>query len=47
VITVRLKSRKPQRKPDVWRTEIRVKKKNITKALRGLIQLVRKYEDLS
>jgi hypothetical protein len=50
VIVVRLKSRKKPRKPrkpDVWVTEIRVRDSKVTQALRELIRLVRKYEDLS
>jgi hypothetical protein len=47
VTTVRLRSRRPPRRPDVWVTEIRVKDRNTTRALRRLIELVRKYEDLS
>jgi hypothetical protein len=46
VTIVRLISRRPRR-PDVWRTEIRVKNRNVTQALRRLIKLVGRYEDLS
>jgi hypothetical protein len=44
---VRLKSARKPPKPDVWVTEIRVKDRKVSKALRDLIRLVRKYEDLS
>jgi hypothetical protein len=44
---VRLKSRRTPRKPDVWVTEIKVKDRKVTPALRRLIMLVRRYEDLS
>ena len=42
-----LKSARQPRKPDVWVTEIRVKDRNMSMALRRIIALVRKYEDLS
>jgi hypothetical protein len=44
---VRLKSTKKHPKPGVWVTEISVKDRKVTPALRKLIMLVRKYEDLS
>jgi len=44
---VRLKSKRKPRKPDVWVTEIRVRDSKVTPALRKLIALVRRYEDLS
>jgi hypothetical protein len=47
VIAVRLGSTRKPKKPDIWVTEIRVKDRNVTPALRRLIALVRKYEDLS
>ena len=43
---MRLKSKKIPKKPDIWITEIRVKDKNVSRALRDLIRLVRGYEDL-
>jgi hypothetical protein len=43
---VRLRSKRIPRRPDVWVTEIRVKDGKVTPALRKLIALVRKYEDL-
>ena len=43
---VKLKGRK-KGKADVWETEIRVKESKATKALRKLIELVRKYEEVS
>jgi len=43
---MRLKSKRKPPKADVWVTDISVKDKNVTKALRELIKLVRKYEDL-
>jgi hypothetical protein len=47
VTAVRLKSTKKPHKPDVWATEIRVDDINATPALSKLLELVRKYEDLS
>jgi hypothetical protein len=47
VTPVRLKSKRKPRKPDVWVTEIRVRDSKVTRALRELIRLVRRYEDLS
>jgi hypothetical protein len=47
VTIVRLLSRRARRRPDVWVTEIRVRESRITPALRRLIALVRRYEDLS
>jgi hypothetical protein len=47
VIVVKLKSKKKPRKGDVWVSEISVKDRNVTPALRRLIALVRRYEDLS
>jgi hypothetical protein len=44
---MRLKSKKTPKKPDIWVSEIRVKDSKVTPALRKLIVLVRKYEDLS
>jgi hypothetical protein len=44
---MRLKSKKTPKKPDVWVTEISVKDRNVSPALKNLIDLVRKYEDLS
>jgi hypothetical protein len=44
---MRLKSRKKQPKPDVWVTEISVKDSKVSPALRKLVGLVRRYEDLS
>jgi hypothetical protein len=44
---MRLKSTRKPPKHDVWVTEIRVKDSKVSPALRGLIALVRKYEDLS
>lgn len=44
---MRLKSKRKPRKPDVWVTEIRVRDSKVTPALRKLIALVRRYEDLS
>jgi hypothetical protein len=46
-MVMRLKSTKKPRKPDIWVTEIMVKDKNFSPALRKLIVLVRRYEDLS
>jgi hypothetical protein len=43
---VRLRSRKIPRKLDTWVTEIIVKDSKVTPALRKLIALVRRYEDL-
>jgi hypothetical protein len=45
-MSVRLKGRK-KGKVDVWETEIRVKESKITEALRKLLMLVRKYEEIS
>jgi hypothetical protein len=42
-----LRSVKKAPRADVWVTEIRVKRSKETAALRRLIALVRKYEDLS
>ena len=42
---VELKSKRKPKKTDVWTTEIKVKKES--KAIRRLIELVRKYDDLS
>jgi hypothetical protein len=47
VIYVRLKSKKKPPRPDVWATEIRVRDSKDTPALRRLLSLVRRYEDLS
>jgi hypothetical protein len=47
VISVRPRSKKTPKRPDVWVTEISVKDRNVTPVLRRLITLVRKYEDLS
>jgi hypothetical protein len=47
VTSVRLKSKRTPRRPDVWVTEISVKDSKVTPALIKLIALVRKYEDLS
>ena len=44
---MKLKSKKKHKKPDVWTAEIRVKDKNETRALRELIRLVKKYEEIS
>jgi hypothetical protein len=44
---MRLKSKKTPKKPDVWVTEISVKDRNVSPALKKLIDLVRKYEGLS
>ena len=44
---MKLKSKKKPRKPDIWVTEINVKDKNETKALRDLVKLVRKHEEIS
>jgi hypothetical protein len=44
---VKLKSKKKPRKGDVWVTEISVKDSKVSPALRKLIVLVRRYEDLS
>ncbi len=44
---MKLKSKKKHKKPDVWTTEISVKDKNETKALRDLVKLVWKYEEIS
>jgi hypothetical protein len=44
---MRLKSKRKPPKPDVWVTEINVKDKNASPALRKLIALARRYEDLS
>ena len=44
---MKLKSKKKTHKQDVWTTEIRVKDKNETKALRDLVKLVWKYEEIS
>ena len=42
---MRLRSKKKPKKADIWVTEINVK--NVSSALKKLILLVRKYEDLS
>jgi hypothetical protein len=47
VIAVRLGSTRRPARPDIWVTEISVKDRNVSPALRRLITLVRKYEDLS
>jgi hypothetical protein len=44
---MRLKSKKIPEKPDVWVTEFMVKDSKVSPALRKLIALVRKYEDIS
>jgi hypothetical protein len=44
---MRLKSKKKHPKLDVWVTEINVKDRKVTPALRKLVSLVKKYEDLS
>ena len=44
---MKLKAKEKHRKPDVWVTEINVKDRNRSMALRRIIALVRKYEDLS
>jgi hypothetical protein len=44
---MRLKSTRKPKKPDIWVSEIDVKDKNVSQALRKLINLVKKYEDLS
>ena len=44
---MKYKSKKKPRKPHVWVTEISVKDKNETRALRELVKLVRKYEEIS
>jgi len=44
---LRYKSKKEPRKPHVWVTEISVKDRNVTKALRELVKLVRRYEEIS
>ena len=44
---MKYKSKKKTRKPHVWVTEISVKDKNETRALRELIRLVKKYEEIS
>jgi hypothetical protein len=44
---MRLKPKKKHPKPDVWVTEIKVKDSKVSPALRKLIRLVKKYEDLS
>jgi hypothetical protein len=44
---VNLKSIRQPKKHDVWVTEFRVRDVNVTSALRKLIALVRRYEDLS
>lgn len=38
--------RKRGKKPDVWPTEVRVRKSKRTKALEKLIDLVRRYEEV-
>jgi len=43
---VRLKSKRKPRKADIWVTEVNVKDSKVTPALRKLIALVRRYEDL-
>ena len=44
---MKYKSKKGPRKPHVWVTEISVKDRNETKALRELVELVRRYEEIS
>ena len=44
---MRLESRRKHRKPDIWVTEIVVKDRNVTPALKRLISLVERYEALS
>jgi len=44
---VRLRSTRRSRKPDVWVTEIRVRDRKVTPALRRLLRLVERYESLS
>jgi len=44
---LKYKSKKKPHKPHVWVTEISVKDKYETRALRELVRLVRKYEEIS
>jgi len=44
---LKYKSKKRPLKPHVWVTEVSVKDRNETKALRELVKLVRKYEEVS
>jgi hypothetical protein len=44
---LKLKSKRVPKKPGVWVTEINVKDSKVTPALRKLINLVRRHEDLS
>lgn len=44
---MKLKSARKSRKADVWVTEINVKDSKFSKALKKLIDLVKKYEDIS
>ena len=44
---MRYRSRKKPPKPHVWVTEVSVKDRNGTRALRELVKLVRKYEEVS
>jgi len=43
---MRYRSRKKHSKPHVWVTEVRVRDKNVTRALRELLELVKKYEEV-
>jgi len=44
---MKLKSTKKPKRVDVWVTEISVKDSKVSPALKKLIALVKKYEDLS
>jgi hypothetical protein len=46
-MVMRLKSARKTRKADVWVSEISVKDRNVSQALRRLIALVKRYEDIS
>jgi hypothetical protein len=47
VSSLKLKSKRVPKKPDVWVTEVNVKDSKLTPALKKLIALVRRYEDIS
>jgi len=43
---LKYKSKKRPLKPYVWVTEVSVRDKNVTRALRELLELVKKYEEV-